>query len=220
MPNSIKSGVTIYGNMDVTGIEDFDDNDKAEFTIAISEELLSNSLQVFLHNGSEPYYSKPLDKVAETILLSLKSLIPGIHSVSVIDGAGNVYAERAFMVLPTGKESLELSANKQEYRKREFVNLKIQVPQEMLDSTANFSVAVTDMGITDNSEKTTMQSYMLLKSELKGYIENIDWYYNNKVSLSERMQRADILMQTHGWRYYDTEKILQGKTVPLCREDY
>ncbi len=75
-------------------------------------------------------------------------------------------------------------------------------------------------GITDNSEKTTMQSYMLLKSELKGYIENIDWYFNNKVSLSERMQRADILMQTHGWRYYDTEKILQGKTVPLCREDY
>ncbi len=93
--------------MNVTGIEDFDDNDKAEFTIAISEELLSNSLQVFLHNGSEQYYSKPLDKVAETILLSLKSLTPGILSVSVIDGAGNVYAERAFMVLPTGKESLE-----------------------------------------------------------------------------------------------------------------
>lgn len=212
LPNALKSGVTIYGNMDVNGIDSFDNNDKAEFAIAISEGLLSNSLQVFLHNGSEPYYSKSLDKVAETISLSLKSLTPGIHSVSVIDGAGNVYAERPFIVLPTDKESLELSANKQEYKKRDLVNLKIQVPPDMLDSTANFSVSVTDMGITDNSEKTTMQSYMLMKSELKGYIENIDWYFNNEVSLSKRMQRADLLMQTHGWRYYDTEKILQGKT--------
>ncbi len=212
LPNALKSGVTIYGNMDVNGIDSFDNNDKAEFAIAISEGLLSNSLQAFLHNGSEAYYSKRLNQTAETISLSLKSLTPGIHSISVIDGAGNVYAERPFIVLPTGKESLELSANKHEYKRRELVNLKIQVPQNMLDSTANFSVAVTDMGITDNPEKTIMQSYMLMKSELKGYIENINWYFNNKVSLSDRMQRADMLMQTHGWRYYDTEKILQGKT--------
>ncbi len=212
LPKAVTSGVTINGNMNVNGTDGFDQTDKAEFTVAISEELLSNSLKVFLHNGSEPYYSKPLDKATEAISLNLKSLTPGIHSVSVIDGAGNVYAERPFMVLPTEKESLELSADKQEYKKRELVNLKIHVPQEMLDSTANFSVSVTDMGITDNCEKTTMQSYMLMKSELKGYIENIDWYFNTGVSLSERMQRADMLMQTQGWRYYDTEKILHGKT--------
>ena len=212
LPKAINSGVTINGNMKVNGTDGFDQTDKAEFTLAISEELLSNSLKVFLHNGSEPYYSKPLDKATEAISLNLKSLTPGIHSVSVIDSSGNVYAERPFIVLPTDKESLELSANKQEYKKRELVNLKIHVPQEMLDSTANFSVAVTDMGITDNSEKTTMQSYMLMKSELKGYIENIDWYFNTGVSLAERMKRADMLMQTHGWRYYDTEKILKGKT--------
>lgn len=212
LPKAINSGVTINGNMKVNGTDGFDQTDKAEFTLAISEELLSNFLKVFLHNGSEPYYSKPLDKATEAISLSLKSLTPGIHSVSVIDEAGNVYAERPFMVLPTGKEYLELNVDKQEYKKRELVNLKIHVPQDILDSTANFSVAVTDMGITDNSERTTMQSYMLMKSELKGYIENIDWYFNTGVSLAERMQRADMLMQTHGWRYYDTEKILQGKT--------
>ncbi len=212
LPKAINSGVTINGIMNVNGAYGFDQTDKAKFTLAISEELLSNSLKVFLHNGSEPYYSKPLDKATEAISLSLKSLTPGIHSVSVIDEAGNVYAERPFMVLPTGKEHLELNVDKQEYKKRELVNLKIHVPQDILDSTANFSVAVTDMGITDNSERTTMQSYMLMKSELKGYIENIDWYFNTGVSLAERMQRADMLMQTHGWRYYDTEKILQGKT--------
>ena len=211
-PSAVTLGVTVNGVLFVEGERDFGEADKIRFEVRISEELRDKSLGVFMHNGSEIYYSKMLDNQLEIIALNLKSLTPGIHSVSVLDADGNVYAERPFAVLPTDKEVMALSTHKQEYRKRELVNVKVQMPKEMLDTNANFSVSVTDMGVIDNIEKTTMQSYMLLKSELRGYIENLDWYFNDTIPLSERMLRADMLMQTQGWRYYDIEKIVQGKT--------
>ena len=212
LPVAVNSGVSINGFLTVEGKTGFGVSDNITFEVRSSDVLHQKQLKLFLHNGTEVYYSKMLGKPVETASFNLNSLMPGIHSVSVIDVQGNVYAERPFMVLPTVKEAMELYTHKQEYRKRELVNLKMHLPKELLGEGANFSVAITDMGIIDNMEKTTMQSYMLLKSELRGYIENLDWYFNDTIPLSERMLRADMLMQTQGWRYYDIEKIVQGKT--------
>ncbi len=219
-PQALASGVTINGSMNVSARE-YANEDKAVFMISTSETLLSNSLHIYLHNGSEIYYSKPLSKADEKIVLGLQQLTPGIHSISVVDARGNVYAERPFVVLSSQKEALAIETQQEQYGKREQMNVKIKLPKEMLGSSSNFSVSVTDIGVADNSEKTTLPSYMLLKSELKGYIENIEWYFTDTISLAARMQRADMLMQTHGWRYYDTEKILQGKSeTPYFGREY
>ena len=220
LPQALASGVTINGSLNVSA-QEYGNDDKAVFMISTSETLLSNSLHIYLHNGSEIYYSKPLSKAEEKIALGLLQLTPGIHSISVVDARGNVYAERPFVVLPSQKEALAIGTQQEQYGKREQMNVKIKLPKEMLGSSSNFSVSVTDIGVADNSEKTTLPSYMLLKSELKGYIENIEWYFNDTISLAARMQRADMLMQTHGWRYYDTEKILQGKSeTPYFGREY
>ena len=221
LPVAVEEGVAIHGTFNVSTGSIYGDNDNMVLKFSVSPSLLGNSLRICLHNGSEIYYSKPINEISESITLSLKPLTVGIHSVSVVDNAGNVYAERPFLVLPTEKETLKLNAQKVEFGKRELVNVKISLPKEMLDNYANFSVSVTDMGIIDNCEKTTMQSYMLLKSELKGHIENIDWYFNDTISLAARMHRADMLMQTQGWRYYDVEKILKAKNeMPHFGREY
>ena len=221
LPETIEEGVAIHGTFNVSTGSIYGDNDNMVLKFSVSPSLLANSLSICLHNGSEIYYSKPINEISESITLSLKPLTAGIHSVSVIDNAGNVYAERPVIVLPTEKEALDLTAQKEEFGKREQVNVKISLPKEMLDNSANFSVSVTDMGIIDNCEKTTMQSYMLLKSELKGHIENIDWYFNDTISLAARMHRADMLMQTQGWRYYDVEKIMKAKNeMPHFGREY
>lgn len=220
LPQALASGVTINGSLNVSA-QEYGNGDKAVFKINTTDALLSHVLHIYLHNGSEIYYSKPLAKEEETIALGLQQLTPGIHSISVVDAKGNVYAERPFAVLLSQKEALAIVTQKEQYGKREQMNVKIKLPKEMLGNSSNFSVSVTDMGVADNSEKTTLASYMLLKSELKGYIENIEWYFSDTVSLAERMQRADMLMQTHGWRYYETEKILQGKSeTPYFGREY
>ena len=208
----LDKGITINGRMIVSGNQEYSANDRVVFSINIHPDLLDNTLAICFHNGSEIYYCRNLSKRVETAALNLKSLTPGIHSISVIDNNGNVYAERPFVVLPTGGEPIDVITEQKRYGKRELVNIKINVPTNLLDSTSNFSVAVTDSDLASNSEKTTMQSYMLLKSELRGYVENIEWYFNDTISLAARMLKADLLMQTQGWRYYDIEKILKGKT--------
>ena len=221
LPAPVENGVTINGRLLVHGTSEYVQNDKVIASVNTSEELLGKSLSIFFHNGSEVYYSKPVTRAVETIFINLKSLTPGIHSALVADAAGNVYAERPFVVLPTQKETLEVETPQEKYSRREEVQVQLKVPAELLDSTASFSVAVTDLGLSGNVEKTTMQSYMLLKSELKGYIEDIEWYFNDSVSLAARMQKADMLMQTQGWRYYDIEKILQGKNdLPYFGREY
>ena len=221
LPKVMDKGITVTGNFDITAKDAYGEGDKIIFIVSVSGNLQYNGLTIYMHNGSEVYFSKSLQGEKESIALGLQQLNAGIHSVSVVDSDGNVYAERPFIVLPATTESLELETQKEEYSTRELVDVKIKLPKEMIGEGSNFSVAVTDMGIVENCEKTTMQSYMLLKSEIKGYIENIDWYFNDSIPLSVRMHKADMLMQTQGWRYYDTEKIFQGKNeVPNFGREY
>ena len=212
LPKAKTDGVTIQGRFSVSGIEDYSQSDKVQITVNTTGTLLSQGLKVYLHNGSEIYYSKDINNTEETLTVQLRSLTAGIHSVSVIDSEGNVYAERPLLVLPTEKEVLTLSTDSTEYGKRDVVDLSVKVPASLLDSIYNFSLSVTDMGLTEDKEKTTIQSYMLLKSELKGYIEDIEWYFNSTIPLSERILRGDLLLQTQGWRYYEMDKIVQGKS--------
>ena len=212
LPKAKTDGVTIQGRFSVSGIEDYSQSDKVQITVNTTGTLLSQGLKVYLHNGSEIYYSKDINNTEETLTVQMRSLTAGIHSVSVIDSEGNVYAERPLLVLPTEKEVLTLSTDSTEYGKRDVVDLSVKVPVSLLDSISNFSLSVTDMGLTEDKEKTTIQSYMLLKSELKGYIEDIEWYFNSTIPLSERILRGDLLLQTQGWRYYEIDKIVQGKS--------
>ena len=212
LPKARTDGVTIQGRFSVSGIEDYSQSDKVQITVNTTGTLLSQGLRVYLHNGSEIYYSKDINNTEETLTVQMRSLTAGIHSVSVIDSEGNVYAERPLLVLPTEKEVLTLSTDSTEYGKRDVVDLSVKVPASLLDSISNFSLSVTDMGLTEDKEKTTIQSYMLLKSELKGYIEDIEWYFNSTIPLSERILRGDLLLQTQGWRYYEMDKIVQGKS--------
>ncbi len=221
LPAPVSEGVTINGIIGVSSHKEFSEKDFIRFSVITSQQLLGNGLMAVLHNGSQIYYTKPLQKVAERLIIQPQNHTAGIHSISVVDIKGNVYAERPFLILPDKDEVMDIETDKQEYGIRELVNVSIKLPEGMADSTSNFSVAVTDAETAANTEQTTMESYMLLKSELKGYIDNIGYYFNRSIPLSERMQRGDMLMQTQGWRYYDLAQILQGKSeTPHFGKEY
>jgi hypothetical protein len=48
-----------------------------------------------------------------------------------------------------------------------------------------------------------MQTWMLLSSEVRGYIHNVDYYF--EADDAEHRRSADLLMLTQGWRRYDWE---------------
>lgn len=54
-----------------------------------------------------------------------------------------------------------------------------------------------------NGMQGNMNTWMLLSSDVKGYISNVDYYF--EADDTEHRKAADLLMLTQGWRRYDWE---------------
>ena len=66
---------------------------------------------------------------------------------------------------------------------------------------ANLSFSAIDAKTMKNGKQGNMKTWMLLSSEVRGYIRNVDYYF--EADDKEHRQNADLLMLTQGWRRYD-----------------
>ena len=87
------------------------------------------------------------------------------------------------------------------------VNTRIVIdpPAGIIPDSARVSVSVTD-GLLPDNQAATIGSEILLNSELKGYIEDPGYYFEN---VDPRVDsHLDLLMMTQGWRRYDCDSIM------------
>jgi hypothetical protein len=79
-----------------------------------------------------------------------------------------------------------------------------------LPDSASLSIAVTD---ADKPETPYINhniiSYLLLGSELKGYVHDPVYYFRKKDSATTA--HLDLVMLTNGWRRFKTEDVVNGK---------
>ena len=141
-----------------------------------------------------------------------KGFFPGgvIH-LTAFSGRGLPLAER--LIFNNRNDHMRISMNATDYLAED--GTKILLTLNVRDHQnrplpANLSLAVTREKAAEipvNNEN--ILSYLLLSSDLTGFIEDPDVYFSNG-SLFIR-QALDNLMLTHGWRRFDWEKILQGE---------
>lgn len=131
----------------------------------------------------------------------------GVYQFSLFDAEGTLYATR-MLFINNGIEStgVSVTTNKKAYGPFEQVRLRLQVEEE---GNHHFSLAVRDaadygMGYTDD-----LRSYMLLSSELKGYIEHPEYYF--EADDEEHRAALDRLMLVQGWSRYDWQR-MSGNT--------
>ena len=143
-----------------------------------------------------------------------RELRPGINNVAVVDADGNVYAERPFFVFPHERVNCTFAFDKPSYGKREKVSATVTLFDDAGQPlNGDFSLSVTDEVFAPYSaEGHSIESWMLLGSELKGLIEKPQRYFNDSIPLAQRIEDIDALLLTQGWRYYDLERILQNRT--------
>lgn len=172
-----------------------------------------------VHRSSVCHYST-LDKnrEADTLLLSLHSLPEGVCRAVVF--AGNVpLAERIFFVEHRMRErdeakvvKLNVKANGAPLNKREtepYSKVSMVVEREdkqPIEDNAEFSVAVVDKaGKVTTSWGWNMYTYMLLGSEIKGYIPDAAQYFDR--GNKKRKKQLDLVMMTNGWTAYEWRKL-------------
>jgi hypothetical protein len=141
-----------------------------------------------------------------------ESILPaGITSFSVIDTVGNTYCERLFFVRSMNLPVLKMESDKKAYDKREPVDLKLNI-QSISGKPVNgsFSISVTDSrSVRIDSLNDNILSYLLLSSDIKGYIEDPAGYFTNNL-IADR-ERLDLLMLTQAWRRFNTSDVVKGK---------
>lgn len=149
--------------------------------------------------------------LATTTLTVPKETLPeGINQVTLFDTEGRIYADRLFFIPPTQSIQFSLNGRKSTYQPRE----KVEMNFKLTDTEGNpvrtmFSLAVRDADTeTPTNEANgggSIAANLLLGSELKGYIHNIDYYF--EADDEPHRQALDLLLCTQGWRRYDWEKM-------------
>ena len=141
-------------------------------------------------------------------------LQPGINHAAVVDGTGNVYAERPFFVFPKGTVRGSITFDKPQYGRREKASATLRLTDENgRPVNGSYSLSVSDDTYAPYSgEAHTIESWLLLGSELKGLVEHPQHYFDPDISLAQRRADVDVLLLTQGWTYYDLGKILTQQT--------
>src|SRR6185437_3349337 len=143
-------------------------------------------------------------------MIPTDSLPSGILTVTVFDQRWKPLAERITYI--NNDDYLfypEINLLDSGLGKRAKNNLQISVPEGI---SANLSVSITDEKI-ESDKNDNIISHLLLTSDLKGKINNPAYYFlNNSDSIS---QQLDLVMLTHGWRRFDWQKIVEGKSIEI-----
>lgn len=191
--------------------------DTSGVTFDIHEKLIDTPLKryVVLYDSDEVYFKSEYSPEKTHYVIPADKLQSGVNSVAVIDGNGGVYAERPFFIIPEKRVSGSFSTDKESYDKRERVVGRFKLKDvEGKPVEGDFSVSVTDDFLAPYSGNSyNIETYMYLGSELKGFVEKSQYYFDRNVPLKERVRDVDLLMMTQGWKYYDLPAILTG-TLP------
>ena len=151
----------------------------------------------------------------------------GISQITVFDSKEQPRAERLVFVNPHKSLKVKVEGKKERYLPREFVELDIEVTDENgRPVSGQFSVAVADdklLNFADDKQGSIL-AYTLLESDLKGKIEEPNFYFDDETdpkrfkANTDRKIALDNLLMTQGWTRFVWKDIQNGKTVDFTEK--
>lgn len=158
-----------------------------------------------------------LDSMTITLDILKRHLRTGITRVTLFSQTNEPLCERLMFVQNFDQLNLNLNCDKQVYASREKVSIKLNA-KTRADSTAigHFSVSVIDENKVplDENTETTILTNLLLTSDLKGTVEQPNYYFTNITD--EKLNDLDLVMLTHGYRKFEWKQVMSDNYTPLA----
>ena len=150
---------------------------------------------VVMNNGRITYADTITSKERFNIKFDRKSIPAGVNQFIVFDSDGRVHSDRLFFICPPADaaDSIFVTTKQKVIQPCGKVKLDIQSRPD-----ASISLSAMDIATLTNGNESNARSWMLLSSEVKGFIEHPDYYFEAD-DLSHR-RAADLLMMVQGWR--------------------
>ncbi|GHE47532.1 carboxypeptidase-like regulatory domain-containing protein [Sphingobacterium griseoflavum] len=170
-------------------------------------------------NGHLVYAAQATLKNSSVLVNIPKDKLPnGIVQLSVMQPDGKLISERLAFNASQPQLDITVKTDKTNYKQKEAVALSLHVaPQDSLKG--NYSVAVIDeskVPYNDDQDLGILSNY-LLTSDLKGYVEQPNYYFNAKNE--NRVEALNNLLMTQGFRRFSyadllAEKLPQARFLP------
>lgn len=139
----------------------------------------------------------------------------GIVHITLFDEKGRPVAERLVYSAKNEIINVAVAPAKPKTSIRQRVDLGVTTTDaEGKPVAANLSLAVTDtkQQPVERPYAPTLVSYLLLTSDLTGYVEQPGYYFDQKNK--DRLTKLDMLLLTQGWRRFTWEKVMAKTFQP------
>lgn len=169
-----------------------------------SNEPTEGELHVFAHARGELCFEARLDakKNKHALVIPRENINQqGIVHLTLFDAKSAPRSERLFFVYPPNQGNL-LSLSPVKSGDSVMVEIELDASATESEET-ELSVAVaTNLA---NPDVANIQSYLLLNSDLKGHIEQPNFYFDSKNKKAPLF--LDNLLMTQGWRRFDWQAV-------------
>ena len=166
-------------------------------------------LKLLVHRcGTQCYYKEWNPQHAS--LTFLRDELPGgLYQILLLSPTGEAYSER--LVFNRRDEEAEVTMRQEgTLQQRSKVTLHFEVRDtKRRPAQGDFAVAVTDRKAAAPVATAGIYSTLMLSSELRGVIEDPDWYFAPDNAQGD--EGLDELLLTQGWRRYDVPKLLRDE---------
>ncbi|MBO4216189.1 MAG: hypothetical protein J5888_07680, partial [Bacteroidaceae bacterium] len=190
LPKAQKQGCTL--SLDAV-------SEKMLATIQCSDSVCGNLLgYVIMNNGNiircDTLTAVPLVEIE----MGRQALPEGVNQMTLFDCLGRIMAERLFFKTPAPDKADSIRVVAKTTRLKPCGKVELELRTQ---PNANLSFSAMDAHTMTNGKQGNMKTWMLLSSEVRGYIPNVDYYF--EADDKEHRKSADLLMLTQGWRRYD-----------------
>ncbi|MGN6530258.1 MAG: hypothetical protein ACTHK0_00715 [Ginsengibacter sp.] len=139
------------------------------------------------------------------------NLKEGIVQITLFTEDRQPVCERLYFKRPENKMVISKTTNKANFNFRDKVTVDLSTKDNSGNLLpGNLSASVYRLDSLHQSNEANIYSYLWLSSNLKGFIESPDFYFEN--DNAETNDALDNLLLTQGWRKFDDKKVFENKS--------
>ncbi|MDB5141681.1 MAG: hypothetical protein JWQ66_394 [Mucilaginibacter sp.] len=132
----------------------------------------------------------------------------GVSHITIFNSARQPVCERLYFKRPKQQLSIEATADQPQYTTRKKVNISIAANISGKLTPADLSMSVYRIDSLQQIDAGDIYSYLWLRSDLRGNIEDAAYYFKNPNT--ETDEALDNLMLSQGWRKFKWTSVLSN----------
>ncbi|WP_109302033.1 hypothetical protein [Aquimarina sp. AU474] len=190
--NLLEDQVAMQFNTNTATIKELQQD---KYTLVIRKNHLSKKMKIYFG----------IDELKKTILIKRSGLYAGVNTITLFKDNDPLVERVLYNPVDTSVKNIDIKLTSVE---RDSLSVALRIPYNA-SKTYDISVSTLPSGTLSYNHSDNIQSAIMLRPYVKGYIENEKRYF--KALDREKVYDLDLLLITQGWSKYKWENIFKSK---------